>query len=91
MEQIVVDQDLIMLDGKPLALITRSGLIKWENDGEIFHCWYDEIIEEGQNKGKFRCLYEKESSSEIFLLVSPPSAPEGFNVILFDRPPQQIH
>ena len=33
MEQIVVDQNLIMLDGKPLALVSKSGIAKWESAG----------------------------------------------------------
>jgi hypothetical protein len=91
MEQIVVDQKLIMLDGKPLALVTKSGLAEWDEAGIAYTCRYDEITHEGDHKGKYRCLYEKEGSHEIFLLVTPPSAPEGFSVILFDHPPRTLH
>ena len=91
MEQIVVDQDLIMLDGKPLALVTKSGIAKWDREGISYACRYDEITEDGDNKGKYRCLYEKEGSQETFLLVVPPSHPEGFRVMLFDRPPHTLH
>jgi hypothetical protein len=89
--QIVVDQYLIMLEGKPISLITRSGLATWENEGKSFTCRYDQITHEGEHLGKFRCLYEKEGSSEIFLLVEPPSSPDGFSVVLLDQPPQTIH
>ncbi|MFQ1701906.1 hypothetical protein ACJ5NV_15060 [Loktanella agnita] len=91
MEQIVVDQKLIMLDGTPLSLITLSGISEWESAGITYTCRYDEITDEGDHKGKYRCLYEKEGSHEIFLLVTPPSDPEGFRVILFDHPPRTLH
>lgn len=89
--QIVVDQYLIMLHGMPLSLITKSGLAQWENEGQRFSCRYDQITDEGEHEGKFRCLFEKEGSTEIFLLVEPPSSPEGFSVILFDQPPRTVH
>lgn len=91
MEQIVVDQNLIMLDGKPLALVTKSGIAEWEKAGITYNCRYDEITDDGDNKGKYRCLYEKEGSHEIFLLVVPPSDPDGFSVVLFDHPPRTLH
>lgn len=91
MEQIVVDQNLIMLDGKPLALVTKSGITEWETEGIAYTCRYDEITDDGDNKGKYRCLYEKEGSHEIFLLVVPPSDPDGFSVVLFDHPPHTLH
>ena len=91
MEQIVVDQQLIMRDGKPLSLVTETGLAEWDSAGIIYTCHYGEITHDGENKGKYRCLYEKEGSNEIFLLVTPPSAPEGFSVILFDHPPRTLH
>lgn len=91
MHQIVVDQNLILLDGKPLSLITRSGLIQWENDGVTFTCRYDQITDQGDNYGKYRCLYEREGTPEIFVLVESPSSPEGFCVILVDQPPKTLH
>ena len=91
MEQIVVDQNLIMLDGKPLALITKSGIDEWDDAGVSYICRYDKIADDGDNKGKYRCLYEKEGSQEVFLLVVPPSDPDGFSVVLFDRPPHTLH
>lgn len=91
MEQIVVDQKLIKLDGKPLALVTKSGIAEWDTAGIAYACRYDEITHEGDHKGKYRCLYEKEGSNETFLLVTPPSAPEGFSVVLFDHPPRTLH
>lgn len=91
MEQIVVDQKLIMLNGKPLSLVTESGLAEWERAGITYTCRYEEITHDGDHKGKYRCLYEKEGSRETFLLVAPPSAPEGFSVILFDHPPRTLH
>ena len=91
MEQIVVDRNLIMLDGKPLALVTPSGLSKWKSEGVSFTCRYDQITEECEHKEKYRCLYKKEGSPDTFLLVNAPSSPEGFNVILFDQPPQMRH
>jgi hypothetical protein len=89
--QIVVDQYLIMLDGKPLSLVTSSGLEKWESEGQNFTCRYDQITHEGEHLGKFRCLYKKEGSPEVFLLVVPPSSPDGFSIVLFDQPPHTIH
>lgn len=91
MEQIVVDQNLIMLDGKPLALVTETGIAEWDEAGLSYTCRYDEITDDGDNKGKFRCLYEKEGSHEIFLLVVPPSDPDGFSVVLYDQPPRTLH
>ncbi len=91
MEQVVVDQKLIMLNGKPLSLITLSGLSEWESAGITYTCRYDEITDEGDNKGRYRCLYRKDGSHETFLLVAPPSDPEGFHVILFDYPPRTLH
>ena len=91
MKQIVVDQNLIMLDGKPLALVTQSGIAKWDSEGVAYTCRYDEVTDDGDNKGKYRCLYEKEGSYEVFLLVVPPSDPDGFSVVLLDRPPQALH
>lgn len=91
MEQIVVDQNLIMLDGKPLALVTKTGIAEWETEGIAYTCRYDEITDDGDDKGKYRCLYEKEGSHEVFLLVVPPSDPDGFSVVLFDHPPRTIH
>lgn len=89
--QIVVDQYLIMLHGMPLSLITKYGLAQWEDEGQRFSCCYDQITDEGEHEGKFRCLYQKEGSPEIFLLVEPPSSPDGFSVILFDQPPRTVH
>ena len=91
MEQIIVDQNLIMLDGKPLALVSKSGIAKWDSAGIDYTCRYDEITDEEDNKGKYRCLYEKEGSPETFLLVVPPSDPDGFSVVLFDHPPHSLH
>ncbi|MEM8635211.1 MAG: hypothetical protein AAGF33_09570 [Pseudomonadota bacterium] len=91
MEQIVLDQKLIMLDGEPLSLVTESGLAEWDSDGVTYTCRYDEITHDGDHKGKFRCLYQREGSHEIFLLVKPPSAPEGFTVVLVDHPPNTLH
>lgn len=91
MEQIVVDQKLIMLNGIPLSLVTESGLAEWERAGITYTCRYEEVTHDGDHKGKYRCLYEKEGSRETFLLVAPPSAPEGFSVILFDHPPRTLH
>ena len=91
MEQIVVDQYLILLDDKPLSLITQSGLARWENDGVTFRYRFDEVTHEGDHLGKFRCLYEKEGSPEVFVLVEPPSSPEGFQVILFDHPTHRLN
>ena len=91
MEQIVVEQKLNMLNGKPLALVTKTGLAKWNSEGKAYTCRYDEITDDGESKGKYRCLYEKEGSHETFLLVVPPSDPEGFSVVLFDHPPHTIH
>ncbi len=91
MEQIIVDQNLIMLDGKPLALVTKSGIAKWDREGISYTCRYDEITGDGDSNGKYRCLYEKEGSLETFLLVVPPSDPEGFSVVLFDHPPHTLH
>ena len=91
MEQIVVDQNLIMLDGKPLALVTKSGIAKWDSEGTAYTCRYDEITVDGESKGMYRCLYEKEGSHETFLLVVPPSDREGFSVVLLDHPPRTLH
>ena len=91
MEQIVVDQNLIMLDGKPLALVSKSGVAKWDRAGIEYTCRYDQITDDGDHKGKYRCLYEKEGSREVFLLVTPPSDPQGFSVTLFDYPPHALH
>ena len=90
MEQIVVDQHLIMLDGKPLALALKSGVAKWESAGIDYTCRYDEITDDGDNKGKYWGLYEKEGSPETFLLVVPPSDPAGFSVVLFYHPPRTL-
>ena len=43
MEQVIVDRNLIMLDGKPLALVAPSGLSKWKSEGVSFTCRYDQI------------------------------------------------
>jgi len=91
MHQIIVDQYLILLDGKPMCLITRSGLDQWENDGISFSYRYDLISDEGEYFGKYRCLYEREGTPEIYVLVESPSSPEGFSVILFDHPARTLH
>ena len=52
MEQIIVDQNLIMLDGKPLALVTKSGIAMWDSQGTAYTCRYDEITVDGESKGK---------------------------------------
>lgn len=91
MEQIVVDKNLILLDGKPLSFVTEAGLSQWEKEGTNFECRYDQITDEGEHCGKYRCLYEKEGSPETFLLVESPSSSEGFNVVLLDQPPRTLH
>lgn len=91
MHQIVVDKNLILLDGKPLSLITRSGLNQWEREGISFNCRYDQITNEGEYHGKYRCLYERDGTPEIYVLVDSPSSPEGFKVILLDHPPRTLH
>ncbi|MEP3921119.1 hypothetical protein [Ascidiaceihabitans sp.] len=91
MQQLVVDQNLILLDGKPLCFITADGLEQWEAEGTSFKCRYDMITNDGENHGKFRCLYEKDDSQDTYILVESPASPDGFKVILVDHPTDTLH
>ena len=59
MQQFVVDQNLILLDGKPLAFVTKAGLREWHAQGLDFTCRYDRILDPGENNGNIgACMKE---------------------------------
>lgn len=78
----------ILLDGKPLSLVTRAGVKKWIDQG-IGHSYrYDQVRDPLDGQMKYRCLYEKDGADVPFVLVNDPDSGDG-RVILFDEKPDQ--
>lgn len=80
--------ETILLDGRPLCLVTLAGVADWiEND--VPHSYrYDQVHDPIDGKIKYRCLYEKDGVEVPFVLVSDPDDGDG-RVILFDDMPDR--
>jgi hypothetical protein len=76
-----------LLDGTPLALVTRDGVKAWIEDGIQHSFRYDQVRDPLSGQMKYRCLYEKDGSDMPFALVGDPDSEEGARVILFDQKP----
>ena len=76
----------ILLDGKPLSLVTPAGVEGWIEKGIPHSYRYDQVRDPLDGKMKYRCLYEKDGSDVPFVLVNDPDDGDG-RVILFDEMP----
>jgi hypothetical protein len=87
MEEIFNVGETILLDGKPLSLVTPAGVKAWIEDGVQHSFRYDQVRDSLSGQMKFRCLYEKVGADMPFVLVGAPDSADGSRVILFDRKP----
>lgn len=80
--------DTILLNGRPLCLVTPAGVEDWIENGISHSYRYDQVRDPLDGKMKYRCLYEKEGADVPFVLVSDPDDGDG-RVILFDDMPDR--
>ncbi|WBU58781.1 hypothetical protein [Paracoccus sediminicola] len=78
----------ILLDGKPLSLVTLAGVESWIEKGIPHSYRYDQMRDPLDGQMKYRCIYEKEGADVPFVLVNSPTSGDG-RVILFDQKPDQ--
>lgn len=78
--------ETILRDGRPLALVTPTGVADWIEKGiKHSHC-YDQVRDPLDGKMKYRCLYEKDGAGVPFVLVNDPDIGDG-RVVLFEEMP----
>lgn len=80
--------ETILLDGRPLCLVTHAGVEDWIENGIPHSYRYDQVRDPLDGKMKYRCLYEKDGADVPFVLVSDPDEGDG-RVILFGNMPDQ--
>ena len=90
MDEVINVGETILLDGKPLCLVTPAGVENWIENGVRHSHRYDQVRDPLDGQMKYRCLYEKEGAEVPFVLVSDPDTHDG-RVILFDRKPDAEH
>lgn len=73
----------ILLDGKPLSIVTTAGVEAWIEKGIRHSHHYDRVRDPLDGKMKYRCLYEKDEEDLPFVLVSSSSGGD-VRVILVD-------
>lgn len=78
--------ETILLDGRPLALVTRTGVENWIKKGVKHSHRYDQVRDPLDGKMKYRCLYEKVGAEVPFVLVNDSDPGDG-RVVLFDSIP----
>ncbi|MBO9468238.1 hypothetical protein J7443_23630 [Tropicibacter sp. R15_0] len=86
MKEIFNVGETILLDGKPLSLVTRAGVEGWIEEGTQYRCRYDQVKDPITGKQKYRCLFEIAQEAMPFVLVGDPDRGDG-RVILFDERP----
>ena len=52
----------ILLDGKPLSLVTPAGVEGWIEKGIPHSYRYDQVRDPLDGQMKYRCLYEKDGN-----------------------------
>lgn len=87
MNEVMNVGETILLDGKPLSLVTRAGVEAWIKSGIRHSYSYDQVRDPLDGQIKYRCLYEKDGADMPFVLVNDPDSTEGARVILFDDEP----
>ncbi|MEM1150787.1 MAG: hypothetical protein AAGI03_09540 [Pseudomonadota bacterium] len=80
--------ETILLDGRPLCLVTPAGVEAWIEQGVQHSYRYDQVRDPLDGKINYRCLYEKVGADVPFVLVNDPDSGDG-RVILFDNLPDQ--
>jgi hypothetical protein len=78
--------EAILLDGKPLLLVTRAGVSDWIENGIPYTYRYDVVRDPVDGQMKYRCLYEKNYEDVPFVLVNDPENGD-VQVVLFDEMP----
>jgi hypothetical protein len=69
--------ETILLDGRPLALVTRTGVEDWIAKGIEHSHRYDPVRDPLDGKMKYRCIYERDGSDAPFVLVNDPGTSNG--------------
>lgn len=85
MDEVFNVGETILLDGKPLSLVTPAGVEAWIENGVRHSYRYDQVRDPLDGRMKYRCLYEKDGADVPFVLVNDPDSAEGARVILFDE------
>ncbi len=86
MDEVFNVGETILLDGKPLSLVTPAGVEAWIDNGVRYSYRYDQVRDPLDGRMKYRCLHEKDGADVPFVLVNSPNSGDG-RVILFDSLP----
>lgn len=89
MEQISNVGETTLLNGRPLALVTREGVRTWIENGVGYSYRYDRVQDPISGKSKYRRLYAKDGTGNLFVLMGECGGEAGMGVILFDREPDK--
>ena len=76
--------DLVLLAGKPMALVTIDRVKMWLADRLPFICKYDLVGFTSDGKPRYRCIYMMGETGEPFVLVSTRVGEQGADVRLFN-------
>lgn len=87
MDEMMNVGETILLDGKPLSLVTRAGVEIWIENGVKHSYRYDQVRDPLTGEIKYRCLYEKDGAELLHVLVGNPESEEDARVVLFDDMP----
>lgn len=86
MDEVFNVGETILLDGRPLCLVTPAGVEDWIENGIPHSYRYDQVRDPLDGRMKYRCLYEKDGADVPFVLVNDPDDGDG-RVILFEKKP----
>lgn len=78
--------ETILLDGRPLCLVTPAGVQAWIEKDVQYSYRYDKVRDPLDGKMKYRCLYQKDGADVPFVLVNDPDNGDG-RVIPLDSVP----
>ncbi|WP_040402992.1 hypothetical protein [Celeribacter baekdonensis] len=87
MHHIVNTGETMLLEGRPLSLVTPAGIEDWTKKGIPHRLRYDQVRDPRSGNLMYRCLYEKVGGGMPYVLVSDPDTGDGGFVILFERLP----
>lgn len=63
------DVELVMRNGKPLSLVTLSGVQRWQDDGIPYQTHYDLIEKLPDGRSTYRCRYKLPNKPVTYVLV----------------------